>query len=186
MYMRPFINGVPATIKMSAEVRRRGKGSRGLRRDDAMTTEYIEREPVSASERDVDLIRELEQYLRDHAHRPAKLVDVDGNTMEIPVPIYEVLRRIVPLMANGAAIQLVPLHQELTTQQAADLLNVSRPFLIKLLDENKIPYRRLGGEGTHRRVRFIDVMDYKKERSEKRRAALAELVEMGEELGEYD
>ena len=146
----------------------------------------IEREPVSASEADVSLIRELEQYLHAHARRPARLTDADGDSIEIPAPIYRVLRQLVPLMANGAAIQLVPLHQELTTQQAADLLNVSRPFLIKLLDEGAIPYRRLGGEGTHRRVRFTHVMDYKKRRSEQRRAVLAELVEMGEELGEYD
>jgi len=151
-----------------------------------MVAEHIQREPVAASERDVDLIRALEQFLRDHAHRPATLADPDGHAMEIPAPIYDVLRQLVPLMASGAAIQLVPIHQELTTQQAADLLNVSRPFLVKLLDEEQIPYHRLGGEGTHRRVRFTDVMAYKKRRSEKRRAALDELVEMGEELGEYD
>jgi len=151
-----------------------------------MVTEHIQREPVSASEHDVDLIRELEQFLHDHAHRPAALVDPDGHRMEIPAPIYKVLRQLVPLMASGAAVQLVPIHQELTTQQAADLLNVSRPFLVKLLDEGQIPYHRLGGEGTHRRVRFTDVMAYKKQRSEARQAALGELIELSEELGEYD
>ncbi len=151
-----------------------------------MVAEPIERDPVSASEDDVSLIRELEHYLHAHADRPAKLVDADGHAIDIPAPIYRVLRQLVPLMASGAAIQLVPLHQELTTQQAADLLNVSRPFLVKLLDEKQIPFHRLGGEGTHRRVRFTDVMDYKKRRSATRRAALDELVEMGEELGEYD
>ncbi len=151
-----------------------------------MVAERAPREPVAASAHDTGLIRDLEQYLHNHAHRPARLVAADGNEIEIPAPIYTVLNQIVPLMAAGAAIQLVPIHQELTTQQAADLLNVSRPFLINLLNEGHIPYHRLGGDRTHRRVRFTDVMDYKKRRSEKRRAAFAEMVALGEEFGEYD
>jgi len=150
----------------------------------AERVERIEREPISASEQDIGLIIALGRYLQ--VQRRAKLVGADGQEIDIPAPIYEILSQLAPLMAQGAAIQLVPIHQELTTQQAADLLNVSRPFLIKLLDEGAIPYHRLGRERTHRRVRFSDVMDYKKQRSTARRAALAELVEMGEELGEYD
>jgi excisionase family DNA binding protein len=151
-----------------------------------MVAERVQRDPVVASEHDTSLIRDLEQYLHHHAQRPARLVDADGNGIEIPAPIYQVLNQIVPLMAAGAAIQLVPIHQELTTQQAADLLNVSRPFLIKLLNEGQIPYHRLGGDRTHRRVRFTDVMAYKAQRSEKRRAAFAEMVAIGDEFGEYD
>ncbi|MCA1598272.1 MAG: helix-turn-helix domain-containing protein [Chloroflexi bacterium] len=86
-------------------------------------------------------------------------------------------------MAQGAAIGLVPLHKELTTQQAADLLNVSRPFLIKLLDEGTIPYTR---PGKHRRVRFSDVMSYKHCRDTERRAFLNRLIALGEDLGDYD
>lgn len=158
--------------------------------DIAMTTERVDREPVVPAEQDVDLIKDLEQFLhensaprQDSALRPAQLVAPSGEKMDIPEPIYEALRRIVPLMAQGAAIGLIPLHKELTTQQAADLLNVSRPFLIKLLDEGAIPYTR---PGKHRRVRFSDVMSYKHCRDTERRAFLNRLIALGEDLGDYD
>jgi excisionase family DNA binding protein len=139
---------------------------------------------VVPSEQNMAEIKRVDDFLRCKEPRSAQLVAPDGETLEVPGAVYEVLRRIVPLMAEGAAIGLVPLYQELTTQQAADLLNVSRPFLIKLLDAGEIPYRRLGG-GTHRRVRFVDIMTYKRRRSEIRRAALAEIAELGQAYGAY-
>jgi len=108
----------------------------------------------------------------------------DGHAMEMPAPIVEMLRRVVPLMAEGAAIGLAPLYQELTTRQAADLLNISRPSLIKLLDADEIPHGT--SEGGHRRIRFVDVLAYKRRRSETRRAAFAEMAAIGETYGAYD
>ncbi len=155
-----------------------------------MTPEHMDRELVVLAEQDVDLIKNLELFLRangtppsDRASHPAQLVAPSGERMDIPESIYEAFRRIVPLMAQGAAIGLVPLHKELTTQQAADLLNVSRPFLVKLLDEGAIPYTR---PGKHRRVRFSDVMEYKHRRDTERKAFLHRLIALGEELGDYD
>jgi excisionase family DNA binding protein len=86
-------------------------------------------------------------------------------------------------MQHGRAISIVPLAKELTTQEAADLLKVSRPFLVKLLEQGNIPFIKVG---THRRVLFDDLMEYKKQRDTKRRQGLAELTQLSQELGLYD
>ena len=86
-------------------------------------------------------------------------------------------------MAQGQAVIIAPVHQLLTTQQAADLLGISRPTFVKLLDEGKIPYER---PGRHRRVRLVDVLDYRNHRSIQRRAALDRMVEITEQSGMYE
>ncbi len=148
-----------------------------------VTPEHVDREMVTPAEQDLPGIRDMQAFLREKAPSHAQLVAPDSERLDIPASVYEALRRIVPLLATGAAVGIMPLHQELTTQQAADLLNVSRPFFITLLDGGEIRYRRLG---THRRVRFDDVLAYKQRRSEERRAALDELTAMAETYGDYD
>jgi excisionase family DNA binding protein len=110
----------------------------------------------------------------------AQLVGPDGTSHEIPDSVYQVLVRVVHQMVQGHAVSIVPVHAELTTQQAADLLNVSRPHLVKLLEDGLIPYSR---PAKHRRVRLDDLMAYKKRQAAERRAALDELAAEAARLG---
>ncbi len=102
-----------------------------------------------------------------------------GNILLLPAPALRLLNDILKEMAKGNAVTLMPIHALLSTQAAADILNVSRPFLIGLLDAGKIPYRRLG---SHRRIRFQDVMDFKAKTDAAREDALRTLTEEAQEL----
>lgn len=113
----------------------------------------------------------------------ARLISPSDEELEIPSSVYEVLVRVVREMDRGNGITIIPVHAELTTQQAAELLNVSRPYLVKLLKEEQIPYHQVG---RHRRVRVQDLLDYKKRRDSERRRLLKKMVEEGQEAGLYD
>ncbi|MCW5313348.1 excisionase family DNA-binding protein [Nostoc sp. KVJ3] len=125
---------------------------------------------------------ELERILSVQGSQ-AKLVGANGEKITIPEPIYQVLLQVVHAMASGKAISIIPQQQELTTQQAAEFLNVSRPYLIKLLEQGEIPYIKVG---SHRRVRFDDLMNYKQQRDVKRDQLLTELTQMSQEAGFYE
>jgi excisionase family DNA binding protein len=101
----------------------------------------------------------------------------------LPVAAVRLLHDLLREMAQGHAVSLVPMHAELTTQQAADALNVSRPHLVKLLDANALPCRLVG---THRRVRYEDLMRFKRAIDAKRLASLRMLSEESEKLGLFD
>lgn len=108
--------------------------------------------------------------------------DDDGAETQVVIPIvaFRFFVDVLAELANGNAVTVAPVHAELTTQQAADLLNVSRPYLIKLLDEERIPYRRVGNR---RKVQLVDVLDYKRRDAARRKEILDELTREAEELG---
>jgi excisionase family DNA binding protein len=105
------------------------------------------------------------------------LVKADGEakglSVTVPKEAFELFLEILGQMANGNAVTIVPVHAELTTQQAADVLNVSRPFLVKLVEEGKIPCRLVG---THRRIKMADLMAYKETDAAERKAVFDELA----------
>jgi excisionase family DNA binding protein len=105
-------------------------------------------------------------------------VKLDGTDIILPRHAIELLRDILSDMAQGNAVTIVPLHAEMTTQQAADFLNVSRPFFVKLLEGNAIPYVKVG---THRRVKFQDLVRYKEEMRQNSDQAMDELVGLAQQ-----
>ena len=103
----------------------------------------------------------------------------EEETVSIPVSAFRLLNDILTDMTQGNAVTIIPIHAELTTQQAADILNVSRPFLIEQLEKNVISHRKVG---THRRVLFQDLMDYKKTMDRQRLETLEKLTQQAEDL----
>ncbi len=141
-----------------------------------------EHEPITATDSERPALSRIEGVL-GNVNRVPKLMSSNGEEIELPESLSQVLRQLVYYLAQGRAVTIVPLNRELTTQEAADILNVSRPYLIKLLEQGEIPFTRTG---THRRIRIDDLMEYKKRRDAERRRGMAELTQMSQELGLYN
>jgi len=103
----------------------------------------------------------------------------DAEPVEIPQQVFDVLMRVLAVMSQGKAFSLIPTDKELTTQQAADILNVSRPYLNKILDLGDIAHRKVG---RNRRIKFCDLMQYKNAQEKKSTTALEELAEQAQDL----
>jgi excisionase family DNA binding protein len=133
------------------------------------------------SEQD-ELVELREQLARIAARRKrpaARLVGADGREVEIPASAFAALQAVVRDMSRGLTITLIPHDKELTTKEAADILGVSRPFLVRLLDRGEIPYHRVG---THRRLNVEDVLAYRELRAARRREQLRKLTELSEQV----
>lgn len=113
----------------------------------------------------------------------AFLVGPDGTRLELPAEVFEVLRDVVRAMSNGLAITVAPHHTVLTTSEAAQLLGISRPTLVRLLEAGEIPFEQ---PARHRRVRLADVLAYQERARRARAAGLDEMVRVSEEDGFYD
>ena len=137
--------------------------------------------PIAPSEHDVRLARESSRQLSPYMKQDlcVRISGDDGADVELPAAAVHLLAHLLTQMAEGNAITLMTTHAELTTQQAADLLGVSRPFLVKILDERKMPYRKVG---THRRVLFSDLMRFKEAMDAQRNEILHELTKQAQEI----
>lgn len=126
--------------------------------------------------------QELSMLLAQMPKAERANIKLDGRDLILPRQALALLRDLLSEMAQGNAVTIVPMHAELTTQEAANILNVSRPYLIKLLDERKIPHHKIN---KHRRIRFDDLMAYKAQQAQLSAQALDELAQQAQELGMY-
>jgi excisionase family DNA binding protein len=133
---------------------------------------------------DLSELLDLARFLENHT-APAVLVGPDGEQLPLPMQAYEVLRQAVTAMERGESVSVEPIDRQLTTQQAASLLGVSRSTLVRLLDENELPFDRLG-EARHRRLRLHDVLAYRERKRVDRRSRLDELTRQADEDGLYE
>jgi excisionase family DNA binding protein len=139
-------------------------------------------DPISLPNSQEEQVHALHELLRREGG--ARLVGGSGEpAVELPNAVYELLLRILDGMQQGKAISIVPVMQDLTTQQAAALLRVSRPFFVKLLESGALPFHLTG---THRRVYLKDLLTYKEHRDNERREALDQMAKEAEDLGLYD
>jgi excisionase family DNA binding protein len=123
---------------------------------------------------------ELSRLLAEHPESDRARVQMDGHDLILPRQALELLKGLLIEMAQGHAVTIMPTHAELTTQEAANILNVSRPYLVKLLEEGKIPCTKVG---SHRRILFRDLMQYKQSSKEQSKAIMDELTQQAQNLG---
>lgn len=121
--------------------------------------------------------------LLEPGHERARLVGPDGTAVELPDQVYQVLRDVAAAMSRGLAITVAPHNTLLTTQEAADLLSISRPTLVRLLTDGLIAFEL---RGRHRRVRLADLLDYQRTVRTERRKVLDQMTRDAEDDGLYD
>ena len=147
---------------------------------------------VDLTDHDAELLTQASRLMSEALDHPQALrialveQEADGSErarLEVPPESLRLLSQILALMARQQTFVLYPESSELTTKQAAEVLRVSRPFLIRVLEAGEIPYRKVG---RHRRVLMKDVLRYKQTTHVKREAEMDELVKISEEMGGYD
>ena len=137
-------------------------------------------EPITLPQAELQEVQKLERLLKRGV---VTLVSDSGESIGLPTTVYEVLKRIVELMSEGKAVTLVPDSQVVTTQRAADILGMSRPFFVKLLETGAMAHHRVGNQ---RRVYLRDVLKYAHKREQERQAALNRLSRHAIETGLYE
>jgi excisionase family DNA binding protein len=135
---------------------------------------------VRAEPSELDQIGALRDQMEAMLQGPQTyLLGPDGERIELPPSAVEALKAVIDALMRGQSVTLISQDKELTSQGAADMLHVSRPHLIKLLDRGEIPFHLVG---THRRIRLEDVLAYQERRDAERDAALRELTRLSEGL----
>ena len=125
-------------------------------------------------------LRELRHLVKQGS---VQVVGAKGRKMPLPQPVVGLLDEILKNLQAGKKVSVVPEHQELTTQRAANMLGVSRPFMVRLLEEGNLPFHMVG---SHRRVYLKDVVTYKTRRDKERHASIIRMARMEKKAGTYD
>jgi excisionase family DNA binding protein len=136
---------------------------------------------ITASPDEKSELRVLARALE--AHQESSLLGPENNLIPLPEPIHQVLLQAVRFLERGEGVMIFPSTQAVTTQSAADILGVSRQYLVQLLEDGKIPFHKVG---THRRVKLKDVFEYRRQRDARRRKALDDMAKEAVADGIYD
>jgi excisionase family DNA binding protein len=143
----------------------------------------LDRGPIMVADDERPALEHLAAVLEQSDPKATRVLSSDGQQAEVPESVLYLIQQLLAYLAHDRIVTLIPLDKDLTTHQAARLLNVSRPYLIKLLESNQIPYKLVG---THRRIQYQDLMAYKRQADAEQQRALEDLTQLSEELGLYD
>jgi len=144
-----------------------------------MTTLLEKPDTIIPTEEDAKVATESSRILAAKPRTELRVRLDDGQEIVLPKGVARLLSHILTEMSQGNAVTLFPIHAQLTTQEAAEVLNVSRPFVVKLLESGEIPFHRVG---THRRIHFRDLEAYKKKAENTRQEAMSELAAEAQKL----
>lgn len=148
-----------------------------------MPASSIKRAPITATAEEQRALEQIQRFLDNENFDGVVLRGPNEEVYKLPESLALILHQATRHLVNNEAVSVLPVDRELTTQPAADLLNVSRPYLIQLLEMGEIPYRPVG---THRRVEFEHVMEYKQRRDQKRQDGLRDIPRLSQEMGLHD
>ena len=141
--------------------------------------------PLPPSEEDIAQAKESSRILAkyadmDRVHLSLKGNDNQGDDLILPGPVVQLLLNVLSEVSQGNAVSIMPVHAELSTQEAANILNVSRPHLVKLLEQGEIEFHKVG---THRKVLAKHVVEYKEKITQQRHEVLDELASLSQKMG---
>ncbi len=145
-----------------------------------MSTKVLERPTSLPSQEDSTLARMASRAIATSQPSELRVLLENGQELVLPKSATRLIAHLLTEMAQGNAVTVIPVHANLTTQEAADFMNVSRPFLIGLLEAGKIPFAKVG---SHRRIRFEDLMKFKTSTEARRREIMEELAQQAQEEG---
>jgi excisionase family DNA binding protein len=146
-----------------------------------MTTATLD--PTALEEEQTEAAADAARVLGTLLQKEQSVVQLrtdEGETVPVPGPAFRLFVDLLTHLANGDGVVVMPGHAELSTQQAAEILNVSRPYVIKLIEDKQLPARNVG---THRRVLLQDLLEYKRRNDAEREAVMQELADQAQELG---
>jgi len=139
--------------------------------------------PNGSNVEEIETIKQLKKLIAKAENKGLQISTSNGESIALPNSVTDIFRTVINVIAQGKGISLIPVAEEVTTTQGAEILNISRPYLMRLIENGEIPYHQVG---THKRINLQDLLEYKKIRDTKRKKGLQKLTELSQELGLYD